>query len=253
MSEVNSMSEVNNNNDFSRQLELYNPEERHDNIHIVGVGATGSWVALMLSKLGVSNISLIDMDSVELHNIPNQIYGNSSIDMFKTNACSKIIKELGAQNSHIACCNEEINEGSAVLVSPVYCNATFCLVDSMQARKDILNGVLKAMENIENPNNKPFYWIETRMGLTGYRVYIIDLFNQYEVEEYKKTLYNDDEAETSACGASKSIVSTAMQCASHAVGLWLAKLNEAEYVPNELIFDTHSSVLIHKQFKPKEG
>ena len=247
------MSEVNNNNDFSRQLELYNPEERQDKVDIIGVGATGSWVALMLTKLGVKNIGLIDMDTVELHNIPNQIYGNSSIDMFKVNACAKIIKELGSQNSYVGCFNREITEDTASIVGPAYCNTVFCLVDSMQARKDILNGVLKDMEGIENPNNKPFYWVETRMGLTGYRVYIIDLFNQYEVEEYKKTLYNDDEAETSACGASKSIVSTAMQCASHAVGLWLAKLNEAEYVPNELIFDTHSSVLIHKQFKPKEG
>ena len=91
------------------------------------------------------------------------------------------------------------------------------------------------------------------MGLTGYRIYMIDLTNQKEIDKYKETWYSDEEAEVSACGHSQSIVTTAMQCASHAVGLWLAKKNNAEYVPNEIIFDVHSSFIMSRQFDKKEG
>ena len=48
--------------------------------------------------------------------------------------------------------------------------------------------------------------------------------------------YSDDEAEASACGTSKSVVSTAMQCASHAVGMWLANKNNIDYLPNERVY-----------------
>ena len=43
-------------------------------IHIIGCGATGSWVALMLAKMGISNITCWDFDKVEEHNLPNQFF-----------------------------------------------------------------------------------------------------------------------------------------------------------------------------------
>ena len=126
-------------------------------------------------------------------------------------------------------------------------NVIFCLVDSMAARKELFEAAVKG--RVKDAHT---LWIETRMGLTGYRIYLIDLDNEYQVAKYKETLYNDDEAVVSACGHSQSIVTTAMQCASHAVGLWLAKINNAEYVPNEIIFDVHSSFIMSREFKPKE-
>lgn len=231
---------------FSRQEELYQGGTNNDVVSIIGVGATGSWVGLLLAKLGVKNIILFDNDIIELHNVPNQLYSKSDIDKFKVNMCKKYMKELGAMCSHIDNYNMEVDDNVMEDIIPDS-TATFCLVDSMAVRKELFEAAMKA-----STRGAHHYWIETRMGLTGYRIYLIDLSDDYQVAEYRKTLYNDEEAEVSACGHSQSIVSTAMQCASHAVGLWLAKLNNAEYVPNEIIFDVHSSFIMSKKFEPKE-
>ena len=49
-------------------------------ITIVGVGGTGSPVAVQLAKMGVANLQLIDMDSIDITNLP-RVYGASSADI----------------------------------------------------------------------------------------------------------------------------------------------------------------------------
>lgn len=247
---------------YSRQLELYDAENRQDVAYIIGAGATGSWLSLILAKLGISIIKVIDYDVIEEHNLPNQFFKNRQVGMLKVNALRKNIEEYfsleagGMQAYNLAVGtppNTDIGTFSyedlnAYIQRDTAAGRTvtvFCLVDSMKARKEILEGLLSV-----GCNNVRF--IETRMGLTGYRIYDIDLSNSKEVEKYKETLYSDEDAEVSACGTSQSIVSTAMQCASHAVGLWLGNMNDVDYIPNELIFDIQSSVLLTNKFDKGE-
>lgn len=227
---------------FSRQMELYDAEYERDDISVIGVGATGSWVALLLSKLGVKFLQLFDMDIIEEHNVPNQLYGKDDCNKLKTKICRNYCNKLGSGVTTVLESPQVITPEN--FVNMIASDTVFCLVDSMSARKELFDAALSS-RNIST-------WIETRMGLTGYRIYMIDLNNQKEVDKYKETLYSDDEAEVSACGASQSVVTTAMQCASHAVGLWLAKKNNAEYIPNEIIFDVHSSFIMSRQFDKKE-
>lgn len=205
-------------------------------------GATGSWVALMLSKLGVNTITIIDMDIIETHNVPNQLYGVDDCELFKTVACKNYMEMLGSRESNIITGKGELTKDNIVLND--LGDTVFCLVDSMKARKELFEAA------VQNKITK--VWIETRMGLTGYRIYMVHLDNQKEIDKYMETLYSDDDAEVSACGASQSVVTTAMQCASHAVGLWLAEKNGAEYVPNEIIFDVHSSFIMSRKFDKQE-
>ena len=247
---------------YSRQLELYDAENRQDVAYIIGAGATGSWLSLILAKLGISIIRVIDYDVIEEHNLPNQFFKNRQVGMFKVNALRKNIEEYfsleagGMQAYNLAVGtppNTDIGTFSyedlkAYIQRDTAAGRTvtvFCLVDSMKARKEILEGLLGVGCNA-------IRFIETRMGLTGYRIYDIDLSNSKEVEKYKETLYSDDDAEVSACGTSQSIVSTAIQCASHAVGLWLGNMNGVDYIPNELIFDIQSSVLLTNKFDKGE-
>lgn len=247
---------------YSRQLELYDADNRQDSVYVIGAGATGSWLTLILGKLGVYHISVIDYDVIEEHNLPNQFFKNNQVGMFKVNALQKNMDDYYSKtdrriNRQVAAIGTPPNENTSSIsfdrVNDVIQRdinngrqvTLFCLVDSMTARKEILEGLLS-----EGCNNIRF--IETRMGLTGYRIYDIDLSNDKEIEKYKETLYSDEEAEVSACGTSQSIVSTAMQCASHAVGLWLGNMNRVDYIPNELIFDIQSSVLLTNKFDKGE-
>lgn len=228
--------------DFSRQLELYDAENENDIATVIGVGATGSWVSLILSKLGISEIRMYDMDVVEGHNVPNQLYSVNDVGKLKSAMCKKYCDVLGSSNTDVTQRAIKIDKDN--WIHPDEGSVIFCLVDSMAARKEIFDMIVD--------NGRKYTWIETRMGLTGYRIYMIDTTNEKEIEKYRETLYSDDEAEVSACGTSQSIVTTAVQCASHAVGLWLAKKNEAEYVPNEIIFDVHSSFIMSRKFDKGE-
>ena len=196
----------------------------------------------MLTKLGVNTIELFDMDTVEAHNIPNQLYGIDDGDVFKVKACEQHMDNLGSRVSNIFTNVTEITKDN--INSFGWGDTVFCLVDSMKARKELFEAMLET--------DRSKLWIETRMGLTGYRIYMVHLENQNEVDKYKETLYSDEDAEVSACGASQSVVTTAMQCASHAVGLWLAEKNGAEYIPNEIIFDIHSSFIMSRKFDKQE-
>lgn len=183
------------------------------------------------------------MDIIETHNIPNQVYGLDNNGKFKVACIHKICEDLGSRVTTINAYKNKVTEDNAAY--EIKGTTCFCLVDSMSARKELFYKIYNDNENVR-------YWIETRMGLTGYRIYLVDLNNDTEVEKYAETLYSDEDAEVSACGASQSVVTTAMQCASHAVGLWLALKNNAEYIPNEIIFDVHSSFIMSRKFDKKE-
>ena len=51
-------------------------------VTIVGVGGTGSPVAIQLARMGIKNLQLIDMDNVDETNLP-RIYGSSDADIGK--------------------------------------------------------------------------------------------------------------------------------------------------------------------------
>ena len=79
--------------DISRHRELFDAEQFNTPITIIGVGATGSWLTLMLAKLGIKDITVYDFDVVEEHNIANQAFCIHQIDKEKVIALSDIIAE----------------------------------------------------------------------------------------------------------------------------------------------------------------
>jgi len=60
--------------DYWRQLKWFDPTRDHRNVAIIGCGATGSLIGVGLAKMGVNQLTLIDHDTVEAHNIPNQFF-----------------------------------------------------------------------------------------------------------------------------------------------------------------------------------
>ena len=58
--------------DLSRSIEVFNPEVLNDEVHIIGVGATGSFVLQTLIRFGVKKINIWDFDKYEAHNVNNQ-------------------------------------------------------------------------------------------------------------------------------------------------------------------------------------
>ena len=114
--------------DLTRHLELIDPHYFEEPITILGAGATGSWLALSLAKLGLTNITVYDFDVVESHNIPNQVYSISQIGQPKVNALYDIIYNTTGT---------KINVKNEKYTNQRLTGIVFLMVDSMAERKRI--------------------------------------------------------------------------------------------------------------------
>jgi molybdopterin/thiamine biosynthesis adenylyltransferase len=209
--------------DYSHHSTVVQPADFTDPIHIIGVGATGSWVALLLAKLGLAkNIKAYDFDVVEEHNIANQAYVRADIGVEKAAALRIMIATHVGEE--ISIFTEKIDELYG------YQGYIFNLVDTMASRKTLFDTCM-------SPNVKAY--IETRLSVEGGRIYVINPLNANHRDRYKKTLYDDGEAEVSACGTSQTVVATAMMLASKAVWEMLKHHEKNEYEPffGEILFD----------------
>jgi len=120
--------------DLIRHLELFNPDTFKTPITVLGAGATGSWLALALAKLGIEDITVWDYDTVESHNIPNQSYGIDDIEQYKVIALQSDIETATGINIKIKpekFTNQKLN------------GFVFLMVDSMTERKEYGNQELK--------------------------------------------------------------------------------------------------------------
>ena len=222
-------------NDFSRQANILNPEEFNRPIHIIGAGATGSWVAFTLAKMGLSNITVYDFDEVGMHNLPNQMFGLNDIDKNKALSIRNIIRRFTGFN--IKARTQKVEGGQPLQ------GIVFMLTDTMKSRKDIYNMSIKNNPNID-------LLIETRMDLRGGRIYAIDPKNRYMCKQYEGTFYSDDEAEVSACGISQTVLPTALAITSHAIWKLLNYIN-GEPLFNETIIDLPNEIIFSQDLSDK--
>lgn len=197
--------------DYLRQLNLLNPSQiGKKSITLVGVGATGSYVALALAQMGWGDsprgqgvLRVFDGDTIEDHNLCNQIYEPSQVGKPKAEALKEII--LRKCGFEIEAYNEMVDEKTDSKL--IQSNYVFLLTDTMKSRREIFDKFLQY-------SFKTDLVIETRMGLRDGRIYAFNPNSIDQKEEWKSTLYSDDEAEVSRCGASASIITTVMYLAA---------------------------------------
>lgn len=220
--------------DFSRQHEIFDYETFETPVHVIGCGATGSWVALMLAKMGVKDVTLWDFDKVEEHNLPNQFFNKEAVGMLKADETTKLCNSFGGIKC-FATKNVKV-DGSQPLSGVI-----FMLTDTMSSRKEIYNRAIKYRPNIE-------LLIETRMDLKGGRIYTINPTNFEHTKKYEETLYSDEESAVSACGTSQSIISTAIQIASMAIWQMINWHNDVEY-NNEILLDCENNNILTQRWE----
>jgi sulfur carrier protein ThiS adenylyltransferase len=221
-----------------RHLSVFSPDAFGTRrVDVIGCGATGSKVVLDLAKLGVENIHVWDFDRVEEHNVANQAFGLAHIGLLKVDALREIVKAETGTTIHT---HAERVDGTQSLGEIV-----FLLTDTMASRKEIWNGALKFRLQTK-------ILIETRMGADNGRIYALNPSRLGHIRAWEETLYTDDEAETSACGASVSVGPTAGIIAGLAVWQmvrWFSiERGEDDVLDNETIFSLRPMMTISRQF-----
>lgn len=178
------------NDRFLRQLDILKPEVCQETIFIIGAGATGSFVALALAKMGFENIIVFDEDKVEEHNFPNQIFPLEAIGVNKAEALANVVKQFTGV---------EITAIPRFYTTEPLAGIVISALDSMSGRKQIF-------ENCQEKQTVRLL-IDSRTGAEVFRVLTINMSVGPEREYYAKTLFNDADAEEAPCTARSIIYS----------------------------------------------
>lgn len=199
--------------DLSRHTPIIKPWEHPAPITIIGVGATGSKIAMALVALGFTNLRCYDFDVVEEHNLPNQAYLHQHIGMLKVEALAELAKmKTGETDEAMKFVNAKIPAENCPIEGYV-----FLLTDTIESRTTILNECLKG-------NDKVLKVIETRMASTHGNINVFDPNNMLERRAWEKSLPSEEHAEVSPCGTSISVGVTAELIANMAVWQFLLLL-----------------------------
>lgn len=218
--------------DTSRHKELFDPHYFDKPVTIIGAGATGSWLALALAKLGITDITVYDFDIVEEHNIANQKYGIPNIGFSKVTALQSDIK----QDTQTM-----IKIHNTAFTNQRLAGIVFLMVDTMSCRKEIWENSIKMKTAVD-------LLIEPRMGLDIGRIYNVNPCDTVHIKEYEETYYDDDVAEVSACGASKTVISTAYGITSWCTRQ-LINFNADVDLDNEILIDFKYNNIITRRWE----
>src|SRR5688572_8849820 len=119
------------NDRYSRQDSLV-PREKLASLHVtvIGVGAIGRQVSIQLAALGVSRLTLIDFDTVEVTNVVTQGYLESDVGLAKVEATARILRQIHSA-IELTLVEDRFRPHFGVG------DCVFCCVDSISARAAI--------------------------------------------------------------------------------------------------------------------
>ena len=185
--------------DLSKSYEFFKPDMLESWVHIIGCGAIGSTVAENLVRFGITKITLYDFDTVEAHNIANQMFRHTDIGKLKIDALAEYLTEI---NPECAADLKLVKEGWTGQRLSGY---VFLCVDNIDLRREIATACK------ENTFVKGMF--DFRMRLTDAQHYAADWSDQKMVETFIKSMaFSHDEAKeatpVSACNITLSVVPT---------------------------------------------
>jgi len=209
---------------YMRQTGLIDPIKLDKEIHIVGVGGTGSWATLFLAKMGCSKLTVIDFDTVEVHNMAYQFYANNDIGRYKTSALLKHILDFTPNRIDVAVSTyQNFLRGSKRKPDII-----IMAVDKMRTRHEIA-AIIKKWK-------KKVHVIDPRMGGDQLEIYVATNKN------YGKTLVPVDDVQSVPCSA-RSVVYN-MSVVGGLVCNKVKKLINKQRVKSRLVYDLRNSMLI---------
>jgi len=208
-------------------------------VTIIGCGASGSCIGVLVGKLGCPVIELWDGDTVEIHNLPNQYYPNDSIGKNKATVLKDVI-ELFTPKELMP---SVIAHDEMYIDNDVIGDVVFLCADGLDNRREIY----RKIQTHKNVN----WLIDTRMGAEYYEVHTVNLNDRDDKKRYYETLTGDDIP--LPCTA-RSVIYNVMSMASLAVTIYtkIVRQGERDYVPKKLSCDL-LGVYLNKEYRENES
>lgn len=185
--------------DLSKSYDFFQPEKDNARIHIVGCGSVGSTIAENLVRCGVTKLTLWDFDTVEEHNIVNQMFRQEDVGRLKAEALKDLLTEINPEVKNTIDVKTDGWKGK--LMS----GYIFLAVDSIKVRKEIIE------RHMDSPYVKAVF--DVRTMLTGAQSYAADWSDYKSKQNLLNSMqFSDEEAKestpVSACGITLGVVTT---------------------------------------------
>lgn len=185
--------------ELMKSYEFFKPEQCKEKIHIIGCGSIGSTVAENLARLGLTNFTLYDFDTVSSHNIVNQMFDTRHVGMNKTVAVKQMLCDI---NPEIGKTIKTFEEGYK---SQRLSGYVFLCVDKIDLRREI------AKSQKANRSIKAMFDFRTR--LTDAQHYAANWSSIMEIDNLIESMnFTEEEAledtPVSACNVTLSVAST---------------------------------------------
>ena len=187
--------------DLNKSREFFDPSKVTEKCHIIGCGSIGSNVAELLVRYGVEDLVLWDFDTVEPHNIANQLYTEEDVGKPKTETLLTLLRKINPKLK-----KAKVKEKYE---SDILSGYVFMCVDNVEVRQDIVN------TNKMNPNVSAVFDFRTTL-LEG-QCYFADWRNKKQKESLIQSLdFTHEEAKAntpvSACGFELSVSPVVKMC-----------------------------------------
>jgi molybdopterin/thiamine biosynthesis adenylyltransferase len=157
-------------------------------VTIGGAGGIGSIVAFLMSRIGPQSISLYDNDTVNRHNLSNQLFSKTDMNKPKVEAIVNLCNNYSRY--HIRGIEDLFTSSSPS--TPVM----FSCFDNMEAREQMFE-VFKQNYAKHQEEGKPPIFIDGRLTAEQFYVYAV---TPDRIEDYQKTLFPSTEAADLPCG-----------------------------------------------------
>lgn len=200
---------------YLRQMDVIQPKDIPQ-VTVIGGGAAGSGIGIILSKLGAKRIELFDGDDVDIHNVPNQYFAGNSVGHNKARELKSEIERIAPVTMKpIVSSREEFFGESSQAMGKI----VFLCVDGLDNRREVFN-LLRSQNHIQ-------WVIDSRMASQYYELHTVNMYDEVECEAYLATL--EGEPRDSPC-TDRSVIYTVMRMASDAVR-FMKKIIKEQPVP----------------------
>lgn len=219
--------------DLNKSLEFFDPSKVKERCHVIGCGSIGSNVAELLTRYGITKITLWDFDKVEPHNLANQLFDSYDIGKEKTTALA----------DHLVDINPNIGEDLKIkgaYENDILSGYVFLCVDNIEVRKHIVE------VNKRNPSVLAFFDFRTTL-LEG-QCYFAPTNNKKYMDSLLESMnFTHEEAQAntpvSACGFELSVSPVVRICAIMGIANFTNFINE-EPTKHMIVCDPYSYNMI---------
>lgn len=184
---------------LAKSAEFFNPESVKETINLIGCGSVGSTVAELLARFGLTRVNLYDFDTVEEHNLANQMFTTKNLYKPKLEGVYDRWTEINPEAAKNIKLFGEGWDGQKLS------GYVFLCVDNIELRKRIVE------ENKYNINIKAMF--DFRTALVSAQHYAADWSKDRDIAAFLDTMdFTHAEAEknvpVSACKVSLCVMPT---------------------------------------------